>query len=215
MPAGSSREVLVATRSIGKIRELMPLLHHLGYTPVSLSDANIPHEAAEDALEAFPTFEENATAKALWFWARSGGRAVIADDSGLEVQALHGQPGVHSKRWAGVTCSTGAELEAENNAHLLRELQASGVPEPWLARYVCAAVGVSSQGRCVVRGSSDGTIVESPRGNGGFGYDPYFESIHYRQTFAEVGAEEKAAVSHRGRAFRDLAARASEWLMPG
>lgn len=212
MPAGSSREVLVATRSAGKIRELMPLLLHLGYTPVSLADANVPPDAAEDALEAFPTFEENATAKALWFWHRSGGRPVIADDSGLEVQALHGQPGVHSKRWAGGTSSTALELDAQNNAHLLRELQASGVPAPWPARYVCAAVGVSSQGRCIVRGSTEGAIIEIPRGKGGFGYDPYFESNHYRRTFAEVGTEEKAAVSHRGRAFRELAARAAEWL---
>lgn len=200
------RELLVATRSGGKLRELEPMLQSLGFHVLSLADAGIVEQKAEDDLEIFETFEENALAKARWFAALSEGRPVIADDSGLMVEALDGRPGVRSKRWSGRDDLGGKALDAVNNELLVRSLEECGAPEPWTARYVCAAACVWSDGEFVTNGECAGVIGAGARGDGGFGYDPHFVSHELGRTFAESSREDKADVSHRGRAVRALVA---------
>ena len=201
----TSAQLLLATRSVGKVRELVPMLNAMGYRVVSLTDAGIAPDPREDDLEVFDTFEANALAKARWFAERSNGRPVIADDSGLEIDALQGRPGVRSKRWSGRVDLEGQALDDVNNAFLLAELEASEVAMPWTGRYVCAASWVTPGGdEWVVRGQAEGQVGRLPRGTGGFGYDPYFESADFGRTFAEMSHDEKAQISHRGRAFRAL-----------
>jgi XTP/dITP diphosphohydrolase len=182
------------------LRELRPLFEAAGIAAVDLDDAGIPWSVEEDAVERHDTFEENALAKARYFHGRSG-RAVIADDSGLEVAALGSEPGVRSKRWSGRTDLTGQALDDANNAKLvsaLREVTGRA------ARYVCAAAYCDAHGSLVARGETGGEIVLDPRGRDGFGYDPYFLSHELGRTFGESGREAKEVVSHRGRAFRAL-----------
>lgn len=186
------------------------MLSEIGFSVISLNDAGIALDSREDDLEVFDTFEENALAKARWFYARGGGRPVLADDSGLTVDALNGRPGVRSKRWSERPDLDGQALDDANNALLLATLQATGMPEPWVGQYVCAAACVislsqeSSALEIVARGQCEGAIVRTPRGEGGFGYDPHFMSADFGRTFAEVSRTEKETVSHRGRAFRAL-----------
>jgi XTP/dITP diphosphohydrolase len=197
-------DVLVATRSQGKLRELRPLFERAGFTVVDLEEHGIEQEPAEEELERFDTFEENALAKARYFYEISGGIATVADDSGLVVHALGGAPGVRSKRWSGRADLTGRALDEANNAKLLASLAGIGDRS---AKYVCAAAFVGLDGELVRLGESGGTVLEAPRGSGGFGYDPYFASSELGgRTFAEASREEKEGVSHRGRAFRRLMA---------
>lgn len=192
--------LLIATRSAGKLRELRPLFAARGIDVIDLAEAGIPETAEEDALEAFETFEENAIAKAKWFFRRSG-IPTVADDSGIEVRALGGRPGVRSKRWSERPDLDGEALDAENNALLVRLLGAS---DDRSARYVCVAALCSEAGIVVRRGEVSGEVRAAPRGRGGFGYDPYFFSTELGKTFGEATLEEKATVSHRARAFRAL-----------
>lgn len=205
--SGHTVEALVlATRSAGKLRELQPLLAEQGWSAVTLEALGLPATPEEDALEGFDTFEANALAKARHF-ARLTGRVVLADDSGLVVEALNGRPGVHSKRWSGSTLE-GDALDAFNNTYLqarLADAAATGRSER-TAAYVCAAACVWPAGERVVIGRTAGELLREPRGAGGFGYDPYFWSAELAATFAEVDRDAKAAVSHRGRAFRALLA---------
>ena len=194
--------LLVATRSAGKVRELRQLFARAGLSIVDLGEAGVPEIAAEDNLETGETFEENALAKAHYF-ARRTGRAVVADDSGLEVAALGGRPGVRSKRWSDRPELSGLALDATNNARLLEELRGITSRE---ARYVCVAAFVEGAVAFTCRGTTSGLILEGPRGTGGFGYDPYFLSDELGKTFGEATLEEKERVSHRGRAFRALVA---------
>jgi len=199
------RPLLLATRSAGKVRELLALSEAFGWAVETLADAGVTEDAAEDALEDADTFEGNALAKARWFAARTQ-RVVLADDSGLAVDALSGRPGVHSKRWSGRDDLSGVLLDAENITLLQRELTAAadrGVRSR-RARYVCAAACVWPGGDVVVRGETEGLILAHPRGEGGFGYDPVFFSDDLGCTFAEASLAQKAEVSHRGRAFRQL-----------
>jgi XTP/dITP diphosphohydrolase len=200
------REVLLATRSEGKLRELRPLFAAHAIAVVDLRDAGIDESPVEDTLETSPTFEENALAKARHFHELSG-RATVADDSGLVVPALDGRPGVLSKRWSGRTDLTGQDLDDANNRLLLRSLQNA---HDRRARYVCAAAYVDGERQLVCRGEVHGRILEDARGDGGFGYDPYFLSTELGRTFGEVSAREKASVSHRARAFRALIQRLGE-----
>lgn len=155
-----------------------------------------------DALPAFeedaPTFAENALGKALHY-SRSRDGFVLADDSGLVVPALGGAPGVWSARYAG----PGAD-SAERNAKLLRELRGKTGPER-KAHFVCV-IALVQRGRAVavVSDRADGVILEAPRGDGGFGYDPVFYSPDLGKAFAELSAEEKNIHSHRAKAFRRL-----------
>ena len=192
--------VLVATRSAGKLGELLDLLAPTGLVVVDLRQAGIPEAPHEEAIECFDRFEDNALAKARHFYGIAG-IPTLADDSGLAVDALGGRPGVRSKRFSGRTDLTGAALDAANNTLLQAELAPHADRS---ARYVCAAAYVDDERELVTRGEALGTILESPRGSGGFGYDPFFLSSELGRTFAEVERAEKAGVSHRGRAFRAL-----------
>jgi XTP/dITP diphosphohydrolase len=169
---------------------------------IDLRDAGIAELVDEDGLEAYATFEENALAKAKYFHERSG-LPTVADDSGLAVRALGGRPGVHSKRWSGRADLFGQPLDDENNRLLLAALR--GVVER-SASYVCAAAYVDASRAIVRRGEVEGQIGDWPIGMNGFGYDPYFFSHELGRTFGEASVEEKARVSHRGRAFRALIA---------
>ncbi len=144
--------------------------------------------------ETGDTFEANARLKAEYYSFHTAG-PVFADDSGLEVDALGGAPGVHSARYSG-------EGDAANNAKLLREL--AGV-EQRSARYVCV-IALAHEGKTIAtfRATAEGRIIDTPRGAGGFGYDPHFLFPDLGQTFAEIPAHEKWIHSHRGKAFREM-----------
>jgi XTP/dITP diphosphohydrolase len=196
------RQVLVATRNPGKLRELVPLFAELGVAVVDPEGAGVAESPIEDELEVHDSFEANALAKARYFFRASGGRPAVADDSGLEVVALGNAPGVRSKRFAGAVGS-GRDVDAANNEQLIRAL--AGVAERE-ARFVCAAAYVDG-GREIVRlGATAGRIVDQPDGVLGFGYDPHFLSDDLGKTFGAATREEKATVSHRARAFAALVA---------
>jgi XTP/dITP diphosphohydrolase len=197
----SGPPILLATRSEGKLAELRPLFAAAGFTVVDLRHVGIEEDDDEDDLERWETFEENAMAKARYFYETSGGITTVADDSGLEVAALGGRPGVRSKRWSGRDDLEGAALDAENNRTLVRALAGQADRR---ARYVCVAAHVGLGRELTARGECAGRIVDPPRGANGFGYDPYFESAETGRTFGEMSREEKEGLSHRGRAFRAL-----------
>ena len=192
---------MLATRSAGKLRELRPLFESHGVTVIDLAAAGVAETPEEASIESYDTFEENALAKARYFFARCGGRDVVADDSGLVVDALGGEPGVRSKRWSGRSELHGAELDRANNDELLRRL--SDVSER-RARFVCAAAWHGARGELLTRGEVVGRIVEHASGVNGFGYDPYFLADELGMTLADATTEAKRSVSHRGRAFDAL-----------
>jgi XTP/dITP diphosphohydrolase len=192
---------ILASRNIGKLRELRALFHDAGIEVVDLAEAGIEERPEEDAVEAFDTFEANALAKARYYAARAPGRTVVADDSGLEVLALRGAPGVRSKRWSGRDDLSGAALDDANNRLLLSRLAEES---DWRARFVCAAAWCRGGESLVVRGEVPGTIVAQAVGSHGFGYDPHFHATELGRTLAEATIVEKQRVSHRGRAFAVL-----------
>lgn len=195
-----SRVLLIATRSAGKLRELRALCSQHGFEVIDLDAAGVDETSDEQRLESAATFEENALTKARFFHGRTGLPAV-ADDSGLEVDALGGEPGVRSKRWSERPDLSGIALDRANNELLLRRL--AGVSNR-MARYVCAAAYCDGAVEFVERGEVSGAITRRPRGSGGFGYDPYFEAAELGRTFGEVTTDEKARVSHRARAMGKL-----------
>jgi XTP/dITP diphosphohydrolase len=197
-------KLLAATRSRGKQPEFRRVLEPAGVEVVFPDDVGLWESPIEDTLEVAESFEGNARRKAEHF-ARLSGLPTVADDSGLEVLALGGAPGVRSRRWAGVTGS-GAEVDAANNAELLRRLLGASEARR-RARYRCVLVYLPRPGAVpqVFEGTCGGLVLEAPRGEGGFGYDPLFLSDDLGRTFGEATAEEKDAVSHRGRALRALA----------
>jgi len=191
-------KIVVATRNRHKVREIAVLLAEagLGIEAVTIDEV----APAAELLENEETFEGNALAKARQA-AAACGLPAMADDSGIEVDALGGAPGVRSARWAGEPCD-----DARNNQKMLREL--AGVPPAKrTARYRCAAAFVDP-GRSVeiVRvGACEGLLVDAPRGHGGFGYDPLFLVPSLGQTMAEIDLDTKNRLSHRAAAFRALA----------
>lgn len=206
-------KLLVATRSEGKIREIRRILADVpGCEVVDLSDIGLDPDPAEDELEPYGTFEENAESKARYFATKTG-LPTVADDSGIEIDALGGAPGVRTKRFAadgGVDVSElhGQSLDDANNAHMIERLAGVAAADR-TARYVCVAVFVVDGAREVVcRGEAPGVIVDEARGAGGFGYDPHVYVPELGRTFAELSPAEKDARSHRGAAFRQLA----DWL---
>jgi XTP/dITP diphosphohydrolase len=193
--------LLLATRSAGKLRELLPLCSARGIEALGLEAAGVVESRVEDELEMLDTFEGNALAKARHFFEQTR-IPTAADDSGLVVPALGGQPGVKSKRWSGRPDLSGRALDEENNRLLIERLR--GVADR-RAYYVCAAAYVDASGEIVRRGEVHGRIVDEPRGDEGFGYDPYFEADELDgRTFGEASREEKETVSHRARAFGAL-----------
>lgn len=195
-----SQELLIATRNRGKVAEFARLIDGL---PVVTRDLAEFSEAGE-AEETGATFEENATLKAR-FYAGETGLMTLADDSGLEVDALGGAPGVYSARYAGPEAT-----DAERNALLLRELSEAGAAER-RARFVCVLALVEPSVGTVrlFRGVCEGGIAFRPSGEGGFGYDPLFIPEGYDRTFGELPADVKNSISHRARALR----LAKEYLM--
>ncbi|OGO54810.1 MAG: hypothetical protein A2V85_16650 [Chloroflexi bacterium RBG_16_72_14] len=206
MTRPTPRRLLVATRSRHKLRELSQLLGLPARVElVSPDDVGI----ADEPEETGETFEANARLKARWY-ARRSGLPTLADDSGLEVDALAGGPGVRTRRYAGATATDEA-----NNAKLLREL--AGLPPGWRgARYVCVlALALPGEagprgglGTVTRRGTCRGRIATAPKGHGGFGYDPIFEPWSEPpggETLGLWSAEAKNAISHRSRAARRMA----------
>ena len=194
--------VVLATRNAAKLRELARILgaedsaSQGGGEQIRLAGLD-EFPGAPDVPETGATFEENALLKARAI-ADYTGLPAVADDSGLCVDALNGMPGVLSARWAGRHGDDQANLE-------LVLAQVTDVPDTRLgARFVCAAALVTDSGEWVVTGQVEGRLIRAPRGSGGFGYDPIFLPDGFDQTTAEMTAEAKDAISHRGRAFRAL-----------
>ena len=186
--------IILATQNQDKIREIK---HILGSLPVEFLPLNAL-TGVKPVVEDGATFEANAIGKARGIWEQTG-QACLADDSGLEVDALGGEPGVRSARFAGEE----ATYEA-NNRKLIRLLK-DVAPAERTARFVCVACLVTTKGKMVVqRGELDGLIVDQPRGSGGFGYDPIFYLPRYEKTVAELDAEVKNSISHRAKAFRAM-----------
>lgn len=194
--------LLIATTNPNKVREIEQILRPLGFDVVGLAQLRV---ALPEPVEDADSFEGNARIKALAY-ARALHTACLAEDSGLEVDALGGRPGVHSARYAGVD-GTREERDRANNEKLLHEL--SGVaPEARRARFVCAMCLVDADGNLQfeTRGTYEGEIAEAPRGDQGFGYDPLLWLPDLQKTSAELSPAEKNARSHRGKATRQLAA---------
>jgi XTP/dITP diphosphohydrolase len=197
--------LVVSTRSQHKMREIREILSDISDLEIlDLDQAGVGYDPVEEELEPFETFEENARSKALYFF-RQTGMPTVADDSGLEVDALAGGPGVRTKRFAPGDDLQGEARDRANNNHLLQRLAGVPVAERG-ARYVCvAAVAWSEKNVRTFRGEAPGRVLESPRGQSGFGYDPVILDEASGKSFAELTAEEKNALSHRGKAFRALA----------
>ncbi|MEO7084714.1 MAG: non-canonical purine NTP pyrophosphatase [Gemmatimonadaceae bacterium] len=199
--------ILLATRSQGKLRELEPMFAAAGLDATDLDTAGVAETVEEAALEVFETFEENALAKARYFFRRTG-MPSVGDDSGLCVVALKGEPGVFSKRWSRRPDLSGQPLDDENNRLLIERLRGVGDRR---AFYVCVAAYVDGGRELVCCGAVHGHIVDDASGDNGFGYDPYFYADELGATFGGATLEAKQGVSHRGRAFGALVAELSGW----
>ncbi len=191
-------ELVLASRNKKKIAEVEVLLaaHIPGVRILSLDDIGYVGDIVEDG----ETYEDNALIKARTAAAACADRyATVADDSGLSVDALGGAPGVYSARYAGE-----GHNDADNNALLLKNL--ADIPaDERVARFVCTIALHLPDGReFCVRGETEGLIIDKARGVGGFGYDPYFYYPPFGKTFAELTADEKNAISHRGKAIAEL-----------
>ena len=195
--------VVLATRNRHKVREIAELLGPVGLELIGIDDVAADLPLTEDE----PSFEGNALSKAHQAGS-STGLPTLADDSGLEVDALGGAPGVHSARYAGEPCD-----DARNNAKLLSAL--AGVPDGERgARYRCVAAffDPTTGQSATAAGSCEGHILQAPRGDGGFGYDPLFLVPALGKTMAEIDLAEKNRRSHRAAAFRSLARSLPELL---
>ncbi len=194
------KRILIATSNVGKLRDFAGAAKTHGIEVSGLPDFTSLPTVVEDGL----TFEENARKKAEFYSRSAPGYVVLADDSGIEIDALNGAPGVHSARYAAEEPHK-AEFnteDEENNARVLRELK--GVPpEKRTGRFVCVIVAARNGSTLATfRGEAEGVILDRPRGSDGFGYDPLFYFPPIKKAFAELTPEEKAQYSHRGAALR-------------
>jgi XTP/dITP diphosphohydrolase len=205
------RKILIATSNSGKLRDFAGAAVQHGVEIAGIPGFSSLLAVVEDGL----TFEANARKKAEEYSRYAPGGMVVADDSGLEIDALNGAPGVHSARYAAPDLQNKEPHQADantddnaNNARVLRELQ--GVPpDQRTARFVCVlAAARDGKTLATFRGTAEGIILDAPRGANGFGYDPLFYFPQIKKTFAELTAEEKSKCSHRGAAFRHLL----EWI---
>jgi XTP/dITP diphosphohydrolase len=185
--------LVIASHNEGKVREIADLLAPFGIESVSAGKLGLP-----EPEETGTTFAENATLKAIAA-ARASGLPALADDSGLDVKALDGEPGVHSARWGGVARDFGLAMERVH-----RELIAAGAKD-LAANFTCALALAAPDGRReVFEGKEFGTLAWPPRGTRGFGYDPIFVPEGYEQTFGEMEPSLKDSISHRARAFEKM-----------
>ncbi len=186
------KKILFATKNKGKLREVKKILGN-EYDVFSLLDfENVP-----DVIEDKETFIDNAKKKAKEMFEHFN-VPVIADDSGLSVEQLNDAPGVFSARYAGINAT-----DEENNKKLLAEL--NNYPQPHRAKFICTAVYFDGIDYLSAEGEVLGQIIKSPRGSNGFGYDPLFLPDRFAQTTAELSLEEKNKISHRAKAFNELA----------
>ena len=193
-------QILLATSNAGKLRDFTGAAAPFGITIASIPNFSSLPQVVEDGA----TFEENARKKAESYSLAVSGELVLADDSGLEIDALGGAPGVYSARYAADEPHTaeGNTDDEANNARVLRELK-SVSEQKRTARFICV-LAVARDGQTVhtFRGAAEGAILDTPKGKNGFGYDPLFYFPQIGKSFAELSAEEKAQYSHRGAAFR-------------
>lgn len=185
-------KLIIATNNKHKLKELREVLHPYFESILSLEEAGIQHETVEDAA----TFEGNALKKAREIACISG-CAALADDSGLSVKALNGEPGVYSARYAGEPCNDRKNLEL-----VLEKMK--GIKDR-TACFVCVLALVTPSGELTARGEVAGELTYAPQGEGGFGYDPIFYIPQYKCTFAQMTQEQKNQLSHRAIAARLLA----------
>lgn len=186
--------IVLATKNKGKIKEMCELLAPMNIEVLSLAD----FPPVDDAEENGATFAENAMLKARYYFAHTG-TPCLADDSGLEVDALGGRPGVYSARYSGEDAT-----DDSNNAKVLREM--ADVPqEERTARFRCAMALVGDSIELTTDGTCEGSLLTEARGSGGFGYDPLFYVPAFERTLAELSSEDKNSISHRGSAVRKMA----------
>jgi XTP/dITP diphosphohydrolase len=202
--------IVLATRNPGKVREIRQVFSGMPVRLVSLEDFGpIP-----ECVETGETFAENARHKALYY-ARATGQWALADDSGLAVDALGGAPGVHSARYAAADSPAGAGrgiIDQANNRRLLVELAAVPAARR-TARFICHLALAGPEGVLLEAvGTVEGRVAQAPAGENGFGYDPLFYVEAFGCTTAQLPAETKNLISHRGQALRQLAGRLAEYL---
>jgi len=186
------KKIIFASKNKGKVKEVKHILSELDIQIISLLDIN----ESIDIEETGTTFEENAFIKAKKVYDKFK-FPTIADDSGLVVEQLNGEPGVYSSRYAGEECD-----DQINNKKLLEELKK--YPEPHPAKFVCAAIYYNDEKKIVSFGEIKGRIIDKERGKNGFGYDPLFVPDGYSLTSAELDPAEKNSISHRFKAFNAL-----------
>jgi XTP/dITP diphosphohydrolase len=205
-----SEVIYVASSNPGKLRDFAAAAAVFGVGIAELPGLRDVAPPPEDGA----TFEANAREKALAYSHVRPGLLVLADDSGLEVDALDGEPGVRSARYAedaGLTGDADDSSDGRNNQHLLERLRGGGAPQPWAARYRCA-LALARDGVVLrtAEGAVEGEVRSEPRGTGGFGYDPLFWLPELGLTMAEIDLKIKQTLSHRGRALRALLDRMAE-----
>jgi len=196
------RKILIATSNPGKLRDFAGAAVAHGIEIAAIPNFSSLPLVVEDGR----TFEENARKKAEEYSRYVPGEVVVADDSGIEIDALNGAPGVHSARYAADQPHLADENtdDEANNARVLRELR-KVPPEKRTGRFVCVlAAARDGKTLATFRGTAEGIILDAPRGSNGFGYDPLFYFPQIQKTFAELSAEEKSKYSHRGAAFRQF-----------
>jgi XTP/dITP diphosphohydrolase len=200
-------KLAVATRNPEKLREIEPIFRGTPVRLVSLAELGLEKRPQESSLEGSTSFAQNALAKARYFNDRTG-LPIMAEDSGIRVDVLGGEPGPRSKRYAPPAMQAEYGVDRANNLHLLRQLK--DVPDQRrTAHFHCAVALVLDDESRVFGGRVDGMILHEPRGEGGFGYDPLFYLPERGVTTAELTVEQKNEVSHRGQAIRA----ARDWLV--
>lgn len=196
----SENKIIFATGNEGKMREIREILKDLGMEILSMKQAGVSMDIAEDGK----TFGENAEIKAMAVWKKTGG-IVLADDSGLVVDCLNGEPGIYSARYMGEDTS----YEIKNQNIVQRAAKAEGGERS--ARFLCNIAAVLPDGEVLhTEAAMEGLIAEKPAGNGGFGYDPILYIPEYGKTGGELTMEEKNKISHRGKALKAMKERLQE-----
>ncbi len=197
-----NHKIVFATSNAGKMREIREILKDLGLEIQSMKEAGVKIDIVEDG----DTFEANAIIKAKAVWEATGG-IVLADDSGLVIDCLNGEPGVYSARYMGE--DTSYEIKNWNLIHRVKDFK----EEERTARFVCVIAAVLPDGRVITtEGLMEGMIAHEPAGEGGFGYDPILMLPEFGKTSAELTMEEKNQVSHRGKALEIMKERLKEEL---